>query len=301
MLRNTFSTPLLVTGLLLLGIVGCIRPSDNADGEVLARVGSATLTLQQARQQIPDFVFARDSVSALRSFREDWIERQLLIQEAERSDLNHRNDVAGRIARAREDVLVQALKDNVLGGYEEQIEVTKEEARQYYEENKEQFVLDERYIRFRHLVTADLGDSRSAKRDLLRGKTWREVVQKYALDKEETLENSTRFYPQSAALKNYGPMHQYLKVIGIGEVSPIRLIDGQYHFVQLVEQRAEGEHPDLEWLLGRIQDWLRLEKRRKRFNGYVKNLYLRANSNNEIITYDVLPQQTSKPDTTAAN
>ena len=60
--------------------------------------------------------------------------------------------------------------------------------------------------------------------------------------------------------------------------------------VQLLDERAKGDHPDLEWLIDQIKEWLILEKRRRVFNTYVKNLYLQAQANNEIETFDVLQQ-----------
>jgi hypothetical protein len=47
-------------------------------------------------------------------------------------------------------------------------------------------------------------------------------------------------------------------------------------------EKPKGEHPDLEWLLSEIQQWLLLEKKRTSFKSYQQNLYLQAEANNEI-------------------
>ena len=202
-----------------------------------------------------------------------------------------------RLQRAREDVLAQSLKDAILGEHEDKLRVTRSEAQDYYEAHKDRFVLDERHVQFRHLVTNTLSESRQAKSDLMRGIDWRTVVEKYAVNKEMTLQNSTQFWPVSMALKDNPPMNQYLQVIGITEISPIRRVEGNYHFIQLMDERSKGTHPDIEWLLERIQEWLRISKRRKHFNSYVQNLYLNAEANNEITFFNVDPRSNSRSDT----
>ena len=77
---------------------------------------------------------------------------------------------------------------------------------------------------------------------------------------------------KSLALSNYEILNRYLQLIGKSEISIIEKIGDEYHFVQLLEERAAGDHPDLEWLIDQITDWLILEKKRIAFNTYLKNL-----------------------------
>jgi hypothetical protein len=77
-------------------------------------------------------------------------------------------------------------------------------------------------------------------------------------------------------------MNRYLQRIGLSEISVIEKVGNEYHFVQLLEEKPKGEHPDLELLLSEIQQWLLLEKKRTSFKSYQQNLYLQAEANNEI-------------------
>jgi len=255
---------------------------------VLAQVGPDMLTIKQARQNIPDFIYQQDSVKALKDYRTDWIESRLISQEAERLGINNKTEVQQRIEVLKADVYRVALKNVVLKNDTTTTSVGTQEAKNYYERYKKQFLLQERYVRFRHLKTETLEQSRQAKSALLQGTDWREVVETYGIDKEETLSNSAKFWPISMAINDLEALNRYLEIIGINEISPIRRLNGQYHFVQLVEQYAEGEHPNLDWLLQKIQQWLTIEKRRKLFNNYIRSLYLKAESNNEIVLFNVL-------------
>ena len=286
----------------LIGLLlaGCGGDSVSDESQRLARVGSEVLTLEEARENIPAFIYQQDSVNAIRQYREDWIRQQLMLQEAYRLQIRQNKETLKRLQRLQNEVLTEALKDEVLARFEETLNVTDEEVQNYYQANKEQFILDEKFVRFRHLEADDVESARAAKRELLRGIPWEEVAQKYSVEPDLALRNSEQFWPVSLAMRDMEILNRYLNVIGQMEISPIRRIGSNYHFVQLIETRAKGEHPDLEWLMSQIKDWLRMEKRRRYYNSYVKNLYLKAESNNEIESYNVLessePELTENPD-----
>lgn len=293
---------LIFTALLFLS---CQQSASDQTKDALARVGTEYLTVEQAKKEIPNFVLREDSLSALNQFREDWIREQLLLQEANRLGLNQRKEVQRKLRRAREEILRQALKDYVIGSKQKEVEVTDEEARSYYQANKDQFVLNEDFVKFRHLRTQSLTDSRAAKQDLLDGVPWPAVAREYALDADVAINESEQYWPMSMAAPNIDIMHRYLNIIGQSEISPIQRVNGVYHFVQLMDKRPKGSHPDLEWLVEQIKSWMVLDKRRRNFSSYVKNLYLKAKSNNEVETFNVLPtksnQKTTAKDTLENN
>lgn len=284
---------------LLMLFSACNPANDKLEDIQLARVGNEYLTLEEARKQIPAFIIDEDSIAALRSFRESWIERRLMLQEAERLQLRQRDEIQQKMREAQQEVLKQSLKEVVISEYEEDLVISDEEARNYYQAHKDQFVLSERFIQFRHLVAADIESARAAKRELMQAVPWPEVARKYSLNPEAKITESEQFWPISMAASDISIMQRYLNIIGQTEISPIQRVNGNYHFVQLMESRAKGEHPELDWLIEQIKDWLLLDKRRRHFSSYVKNLYLKAQSNNEIETYNVLTTNTnSKPSST---
>jgi hypothetical protein len=278
-------------------VYGCEPVDQGPNQNNLARVGNEVLTIDAAADQIPPFMLEQDSASALNRYRQDWIRRQIILQEAQRVGISQNAEVQERLQRLREEVLVQGLKDYVLAEYDQDLNITDDEARNYYQAHKDQLVLNERYVRFRHLVTSTYEQAQSVRRDLMRGIEWSEAARKYCQNPEARTQESVKFWPISMALADINGMKNMVQRIGITEISPVRRVQGDYHFVQLMEMRPEGDHPDLDWLIGQIKEWLRLEKRRRHFNSYVKNLYLNAQSNNEIETFNVL-ESNSNADST---
>jgi hypothetical protein len=296
-LRISYPFYLLVTIWAMLSFVSCQQATQQNTEDALARVGSEYLTVNQAIDDIPEAVLSEDSIEVLTQYRDNWIRQQLLVQEARRLGLEQKPEIQQKIDRARQEILRQALKDYVLASNEKDMQITDEEARTYYQANKEQFVLEEDFVQFRHMRTKTIKEARNARQDLLDGVPWPEVARTYAINPSTVISESDQYWPVSMAAQDIDIMNRYLKVIGQSEISPIQRVNGVYHFVQLIDTRSEGDHPNLEWLIEQIKDWMTLNNRQRNFSSFVKNLYLKAESNNEVETFNVLPTKTNQNST----
>ena len=279
---------------LLLGFImaSCKSNTENSE-EVLAQVGSEVLTKEHARSEIPPNIFRDDSSTAYISFRDDWVRRQIILQEAERLNFSNRQDVQRRLHRLQEEFILQSVQDYIIGEFEDGMEVSDQEARNYYQQNKEKFTLEERYVRYRHLNEESNADAERAKRELMQAVEWDTVADRYSKYSDLKIRESERFWPISIAGGDISMLNRYLRIIGPSEISPTYRSGNEYHFVQLIEERPAGDHPDLDWLIEQIKEWLTIEKRKRAFNTYVKNLYLQAQANNEITIYNVTNQSNS--------
>lgn len=260
---------------------------------ILAEVGPEILTKEEAKSEIPVNVFEADSASAYLKYRDEWIRRQVILQEANRLNFTNRKGVQEKLQRVREEYILQAVQDYIITEFEDDLEVSEQEARNYYQQNKDKFTLDERYVRYRHLIAESNQAAENAKRDLMRGIPWETVAQEYSKYADLKIRESERFWPISISGGDISMLNRYLKVIGPSEISPTYRSGNEYHFVQLLDERPQGDHPDLDWLIGQIKEWLTLEKRKRAFNTYVKNLYLQGQANNEIKIYNVINEETN--------
>jgi hypothetical protein len=281
MIMNISQYSVLLIALMFI-ISACSQEVRYDDSPVLASVGNQSLTLQQAFDYIPPSVLAQDTLGAIQSYTEQWLDSQIAVQHAERVGLQNQSDVQERLKRIREQILEDALYDYILSLNLDEVEVTRDEAQNYYQAHKDQFILDERMIRFRHITTRTRTEADNANRDLARGEEWETILENYSVNPERQLRESNQFWPISMASENIPMLNRYLRAMGLSERSPIYFHRGEYHLVQLLEERPEGDHPDLEWLIPQIKEWLKLEKARRITNSYMRNLYLEADANNEI-------------------
>ncbi|MCW9706308.1 peptidyl-prolyl cis-trans isomerase [Fodinibius salsisoli] len=271
--------------------------STDTESQNLARVDSQYLTVEQAKQDIPSSFYQEDSLYALQQYREQWIQEQLLLKEANRLGVEDREAVQKKIKQARTEILQEALRAYIMSS-EVDSTITEQEAQNYFNNHKNHFTLQEPYVQFRHLQTQNITDARTAKQALRDSISWKVVAQKYTSNPKKAVQKSQRYLPLSMALADIEIMQTYLGTIDIGAISAIQRVNGMYHFVQLTDRREEGSSPDLDWLMDEIKNLLILEKRQRKFNSYLKNLYLKAESDNEIASYNVLSTQTNPKNST---
>lgn len=275
------------------GAVSCV-PGETApaDENLLARVGSAELTLQEALRQVDKDNLDRDSLAALSNVQRRWVEQQLKIQHARRIGVDRTPDYRSKLDRVEQQLLIDALHEQIARNRFDEIEVSEQEAREFYQANRTRFQLDEPYVRLHHLTASSYSDAVAARNALLQGVDWETVVDRYSRNPAYEKEFATVFSPLAFALAEHSSLNRILPSLGLREVTEIYRLEGVWHFVQLAEFLAEGEPPDMEWLLMQVRRWLELEKRRKLVQGYVRNLYLESEASKELYVRPLSPSPT---------
>ncbi len=282
MLNSNCLKILLIIFVVYLPLSGCGKSSGSLPENVLAKVGSEELTIEKAMSEVPSFLLKQDSARVLEKYRDQWAENKIIENEAYKNRVHLSEEYELRLESFKKELLKDLYKEMLIAQFGDQFRVSRDEAQNYYQANKEQFVLNEKHVRYRHLSTRTRTEADEARRALLNGESWENVANKYSLNPEIQLKNAQRFYPISMAGGDIEMLNRYLKVIGLSEISPIARSGNAFHFVQLLEEKAEGDHPDLDWLVEQIEEWLYLEKTRKFISSHIRNLYLEAEANNEI-------------------
>jgi nucleoid-associated protein YgaU len=281
MYKNRFIKIVLLMFTTLM-VVSCISGSNHDSSPVLASVGGEQLTVEMALSQIPDIALQQDTLEAFQNFKQQWINEKVTENEARRLGLTNDELYQTKLKRMEQQLLNEMLRQYVLAESEEELAVSRDEAQNYYQANRDKFILNERYVRFRHVTATTRTEIDNARRDLLRGVEWDDVLNNFSVNPDLQLRQSTQYLPISMAVSDIPMLNRYLNVIGLSEISPVHYANGQYHFVQLREIRNEGDNPDFDWLIPQIQQWLKLEKSKRITNAFKRNLYLQAESNNEI-------------------
>ncbi|MEX0944259.1 MAG: hypothetical protein WD513_04565 [Balneolaceae bacterium] len=279
---NTKSYPVTFIILLSISTISCSLDTDSANNTIIASVSGHNLTLSEAIENIPDFVLNQDSTNAIHSYANQWIQTEVAVQHARRLGIQNTSEYQNRMVRYQNQLLETLLKEQILESNRDQIEVLRDEALNYYQTHREQLTFDEKFIQYRHLTTQTRTEAENANRDLMNGIEWETIVNQYSINPELQLRQSTQFWPISLAASDIPPLNQNLRTLGLSERSTIHYFGNYYHLVQLMDERTEEEYPELDWLIPQITEWLKLEKSRRITNAYLRNLYLQADSNNEI-------------------
>ncbi len=272
--------------LIFLILISCDSVIREDDRIVLTKLGDRELLLEDVKHNVSAERYENDSLNVINQYRNNWITRQLKVREAKRLNLEQNENVARRIRKAKESILVDAFNQAVYLEVPEE-PVSRSEAQSYYESNKEKFLLAEQHVRFRHMIASSHSDAENARNAIQRGESWRNIAEQYSINPQQAVRKSKQYHAISSAAIHYESMNHFLQTIGVTEISSIRRIDNHYHFVQLMERREAGEHPQIDWIIDQIAEWLTIDQRRKYLRSMEQNLFLQAQANNELKIYDV--------------
>ena len=282
---NLFFSSVLIALAAAMLLSACTERNPEPVGHVIAIAGGEQLLLETALLHIPHAALTQDSAAAVRRFRDQWIFDQLLAEEARRINIQRLPAFEEAVQRFEQQLMIELLTEAYMNRNED-VYVSREQAFNFYELHRDQFILNERHVRVNHMIAASFSEANSARNDLLRGVEWETIVQTYAVNPDYALRKSSAYLPMSTIFENEPELAQFLRVIGVTEVSPIRQIGGQYHFIQLLDNQDEGSVPDLDWTLDQIQQWLTTERRQNQLSALRQNLLRQAEANGTISIFD---------------
>ena len=123
-------------------------------GTVIARVGDAVLTLEDLQASIPHEYSGVISQEQNIAYVRRWINTELLYQEALRLKIDHNPEIIARFEKMKKDLLsAEIINRGVTGGG---ASVSEEAIREYYENNREQFVRETAVARYEDMVVSDI-------------------------------------------------------------------------------------------------------------------------------------------------
>ncbi len=230
---------------------------------------------------LPASASEADSSFFAQSIIENWIQHQVLAKKASDLGLANSQEFEQRYTQLKTQLLSELLLDYVSVNQTE-ITVSRDEVMQYYNQHRSSIVLPERHLQFHHMITETLEDAEQARSEIFMGLDWEEIALRYSVDPEYSISNSRIFHAESNVLEDFPPLQVFARRMGITEVSPNRIINDNYHFIQLVDDRAEGDIPDLEWALYLIEEWLLNDKKKQFLDSYKRSLVREAKNSNLV-------------------
>ncbi len=124
---------------------------DDADNAPLARVGEDYLYKEDIRPLLRDGISKEDSLSFVTNYINNWASKKLLLSKAKLNLPKEKvEDFDELVSNYREDLYTQAYKEALVAQSEDTL-VSKEQMQVFYEQEKMNFRLKERLVRFRFI------------------------------------------------------------------------------------------------------------------------------------------------------
>jgi hypothetical protein len=255
----------------LSGIIlaSCARQSQQT--QEVARVDNQTLTLDAIYRQL-DTTNGISEVQ-VRMFTRQWVNSELLFQEAKRLGLDNSEAVQKNLDDAKRQLTVNALLEKEIFNDTPQ-SVSKEEVAIYFRNHQEEFILRNDIVYLSLAVFSEREPAAAFRESALQGDGWKAALGEFQNPKDNASAIITAtdsvFYTQATLFPS--KLWKVASALGTNEVSfPVRTSAGYFVLLSLGSYQR-GAIPPLEYVNSAIRGRLVMEKRQQRFAEYLDAL-----------------------------
>jgi hypothetical protein len=143
-------TRLIGTFMMLIALVSCNRNGTGGSGEVLVRVYDKYLYASDLEGVIPAGSSVRDSLTAVRNFIQNWVDKELILKKAEENLPDDLQDFSGRIEEYRNSLIIFEY-ERMLVKQELDTNISREAILEYYQREKGNFLLKNDIVDLQYL------------------------------------------------------------------------------------------------------------------------------------------------------
>lgn len=247
----------------------CTRQPERT--QEVARVDDQTLTSDMVHQQLD--TSGGISEMQVRMFARQWVNSELLYQEAKRQGLDRSEGVLRNLENARRELAINALLEKDVFTDTPQ-SISKAEIAVYFKDHGEEFVLHDDIVEISLAVFSEREPAASFREAALQGEGWEAALAKSQNVKNGQSQLVTRtdsaFYSQSTLFP--AKLWKVSSALGAGEVSfPVKTSAG-YFVILLVGSYQRGSTPPVEYVEDAIRGRLMMQHRQEHFTEYLETM-----------------------------
>jgi hypothetical protein len=244
---------------------GCTKTTTKK--EYVARVGDAILTKEELVE-----VGADTAEQARRRFVSQWVNAQLLYQEAARTGFAESDEVRRRVEETKRQFAVNAfLEKEVYGNGDE---IADEAALDEFNKNRGAYRLREDVVNLSYVIFDDRDAANNFRSKALRGSPWDEALQSVQSDEEmksQLLRSASNGYFTQAMLFPE-ELWKMARTLSKEDVSYVVRTRAGYVVALVHGVRRQGEMPDFDYAKQEIKERLLMESRRKKYEELLATL-----------------------------
>jgi len=268
--------------LLLIGIVSC-RQLDSPD-DFVARVGNSYLLSSDIEYSLVNLTTGIDPIQARNQIITQWINNELLYQEALRRDLSNKESIKYRLEESARSVLIEGM----IAEYHNQSdqEISLADIANYYEQNQEHLRFFESFVHVRHLSNPDRDSMDLAMRlmsqNIVADSVFAALLERFSTAPDEQLRISQNYFLETRLFLNQPELSDLLQNTEAGSPPKLVLVDSLYHLLQVIDRSDHNSDPELPWIEEFIQEQLTIRLRKQHYTRSVKSLRVDAEFREEI-------------------
>ncbi len=277
---------LVLLSVAMLGLVSCKRFVNPFAGErVLAEVGDARLYDRDVVSIYTSGMTSADSAKTLQGYVDQWVKKQLKVQEAERLFHSSQRDIDRMVDDYRNSLLIHKIDQYYVDTRLDTL-FTDQQIQEYYEQHKADFVLDKTLVRARVVRFPDTYRQSAKLKELMlssREQDSRDFVELCAKNGFELTElNQWSDFSALLALLPTSPDADYSYVLSEGKIHEFSNQDSRF-YVRVLDCRRPGDYAPLESVTDMIRRMVFNGRREEIIRRHEDSLYRQALSEKEMI------------------
>ena len=254
---------LLALLVLVFVISGC---HPKKEGTPLVRFNSETITKEEVVEKLHSLPKEIQSIATQRKkdFVEEMVNERFLAQEAEKRQLKNLPDVKALLAAARQKILVAKLIEIEV---DRKIQRNLNEASQYYESHKEEFMAP-LLLKASHILVSSEEEANSIKTQLDSGADFEALARSHSKDNTAARGGDIGYFQKGQLIPEFEEQAFKLKK---GETSPVFKSQFGYHILKLTD-RVEPSLKDFKVVKTRLEGRLLNEKRSRGLKAFIEKI-----------------------------
>ncbi len=249
-------------------------------GNVLARVGSWTLTKEEFKEKLNSLkdVLKKAGPEAgnmdvadpktQKLVLNELVNQQLLIQDAMQKGYDKRKEISDAIDEFRKTILVREVAAKVSEG----IEVTDQEVLDFYNQNKDQFFATAPSWHVREIVVPTEDDAKAILIEILKGADFATTAQTRSKSKSAEKGGDLGFISEPV----FPQMNAALLSLEVGQASSVFKGPDGFYIIKL-EEKKSGEPAKFESVNADIKNYLMLSRQQQTILSHIEDLKKKNN------------------------
>lgn len=263
-------------------------PETPKSGKVVAEIGNEKITLDEVNDTIKTIPEQYQATAQAHKdmLLDSMINQKLLYAEASKLDFDKDPDVRKQLDAARKEILIKAyLKKEI----EDTVKVTEEDAKKYYDANKDKFKEPEK-IKISHILVDSEAEAKNILAKLKGGADFAALAKVKSKDASKDKGGELGFIAKGQTVPEF---EQAAFALQPGQISDIVKTQFGYHIIKATEKQPE-KLMAYDGIKDQLKQMILADKQKERFEAILKDLKER----NKVVVYkDVItpPQPKVEP------
>jgi len=237
----------------------------------VARVDNQYLTPEKVKGSLDTASHVTDP--QVRDFVTQWVNSALLYEEAKAQGLDRSPQVNETLEEMKKQLAVNRLLEMEVYR-DQQLRITDEEVKSYYDQHKDTYLLAEDLAKIRYVLLANRDAAARFRGQVAKGKSWDEILQGLSGDSSFSaaiIERTDSQYVKRSTVRSM-ELWKAVTQLRVGELPQIVNDEGGYFVISLLQMQRAGEVAELPSVASETRDRVLVEKRQKAFGELLERL-----------------------------